>query len=135
VAAVEWQAQEFQARTGVNCNCKLPAKEIDLDQGRSVAVFRIFQEILTNIARHANATSVEVSIKKQDGQLVLKVRDNGKGITKSEINNAHSLGLLGMRERALLLGGEVTFMCVERGSTIIVRIPMTDRRQSVREIG
>jgi len=124
-AAIEWQAQEFQTQTGIRCKFTSSPENITLDQDRSTAIFRIFQETLTNVARHANATRVNVRLKEKADDLILKVRDNGKGITESEISNPKSLGLLGMRERALLFGGEVKISGIQgKGATITVRIPL-----------
>ncbi len=96
-----------------------------LEQDRSTAMFRIFQEILTNVARHADATRVNLSMKQDAGDLVLEVRDNGRGITEAEISDNQSLGLLGMRERALLLGGEISISGIQgKGTEVTVRIPL-----------
>lgn len=124
-AAIEWQAKEFENRTGIKCNMKLPKADIPLDQNRSVAVFRIFQEILTNITRHAQASEVNVILDVQQEDLFLEAKDNGRGIRASEFSNPKSLGLLGMRERTLLLGGEFNIRGVQgKGTTVTVRIPM-----------
>jgi DNA-binding NarL/FixJ family response regulator/signal transduction histidine kinase len=98
VAAIEWQAQDFQKRTGIRCKFIRSAEDISLDQERSTVVFRIFQETITNIARHAKATRVSTRLKKDDGNIMLEVEDNGRGITEEEIHDSKSLGLLGMRE-------------------------------------
>jgi signal transduction histidine kinase len=90
----------------------------------STALFRIFQECLTNITRHAHATKVEAALKLEDGWVTLRVQDNGRGITEAEIANPESLGLLGMKERTALLGGEIVFQCDTKGGTIVIaRIP------------
>lgn len=124
IAAIEWQAREFEKRTGIKCRLKLPSASISLDQNRSIAVFRIFQEILTNVARHSQATEVAVIIEEQNASLLLEARDNGRGIRASEFSNPKSLGLLGMRERALLLGGEVNIRGVQgKGTTVSLRVP------------
>ena len=124
VAAVEWAAEEFQARTGTKCRLSLPDVEIAIDAERATALFRIFQETLTNVARHAHATEVNVRIAKQDGGLTLEVHDNGKGISQEQYATSRSLGILGMRERALLLGGELNICGAPgKGTTVSVRIP------------
>ncbi|MBI3622141.1 MAG: hypothetical protein HY208_08150 [Nitrospirae bacterium] len=126
-AAIEWQAQEFHARTGIACRVVLPPKKVTLDQKRSTAMFRIFQEALINVARHAGATRVGIGLRKKGDALVLEVKDNGKGIAEKEITAVRSLGLLGMRERALVFGGEVAITGVPgRGTTVTVRIPIAD---------
>jgi signal transduction histidine kinase len=123
-AAMQWQAEDFESRTGIQCRLSLPAEEAELDQKRATGVFRIFQETLTNIMRHANATGVNISVRNETEDLVLEVGDNGRGITESEIYDVNSLGLLGMRERALLLGGEFSIRGVKgKGTTVKVRIP------------
>ncbi len=126
MAAVEWAAGEFSARTGTRCRLDLPPDEIVIDQDCATALFRIFQETLTNVARHANATEVRVRLAKEEGKLALEVRDNGKGITEKRLSAKGSLGILGMRERALLVGGEFTITgSAGKGTTVRVRIPET----------
>ena len=126
VPAIEWQAQEFQKRTGIKCKVTSHLPESMLDDDLNTAFFRIFQETLTNIIRHAQAKRVEVLLHQQDSLLCMEVRDNGRGITEAEINNTHSIGLLGMRERASLLGGEVTFEGEPgKGTTVRVGIPLS----------
>jgi signal transduction histidine kinase len=130
VAAIQWQAQEFQNRMGINCRVIIIPKDISVDRDLSTTIFRIFQETLTNVARHARATRVHIKLKKMANNLILEVRDNGKGITKSQISSSKSLGLIGIRERALLWGGEVNFKSVrEEGTTVIVRIPFPGYKQ------
>ena len=124
-AAIEWQAQEFQTQTGIRCRFTSNAEDITLDKVWSTAIFRILQEALTNVARHANATRVNISLREKAGSLILVVRDNGKGITETATFNPKSLGLLGMRERALFLGGEVKIRGTPgKGTKITVRIPL-----------
>ncbi len=106
-AAIEWQARDFQNRTKIYCELAAPFENVQVDIDRAAAVFRIFQEALTNITRHANATRVTVSLVTHDGRLQLKVQDNGNGITENELNNSRSLGLLGMRERASMFEGHL----------------------------
>jgi signal transduction histidine kinase len=96
----------------------------------NTAFFRIFQETLTNIIRHAQATRVEISLRKAGRFLQLQVKDNGRGISEQEMNDTRSIGLLGMRERAALLGGTVQLRGVEgEGTTVTVRIPITRRKE------
>jgi PAS domain S-box-containing protein len=126
VAAVEWAAEEFEARTGTRCEISLPGADLTLDPEHATALFRIFQETLTNVARHANATEVSVRLAKENGDVSLEVRDDGKGISEGQLSAASSLGILGMRERALLLGGELTINGVPgKGTTVRVRMPET----------
>lgn len=124
-AAIEWQAREYQNRTGIQCQVQLETDDLMVDAERSTALFRIFQEILTNVARHARATSVVVTLKASGAHIVLKVTDNGRGITEREKTGAKSLGLLGMRERAFILGGEVSIQGMPgKGTAISVTMPL-----------
>ncbi|MCU7496213.1 MAG: PAS domain S-box protein [Ignavibacteria bacterium] len=124
-AAIEWQAQEFQHRTGITCRIISMPKELELDQNFSTALFRIFQETLTNIARHASASLIEIRLMHEAGNITLVIKDNGRGITEEEILNTKSFGLLGMRERAYLLGGEFTIKGKQgMGTTVTVTIPV-----------
>lgn len=124
--ALEWQANDFQKRTGIPCVVHTNLADRLLDQALSTALFRIFQETLTNVIRHAGATRVNVSLREDHSRVTLEVRDNGRGITKQEISNSKSLGLLGMRERAALLGGTFNITRVPRGSgtQVTVDIPL-----------
>ena len=125
-AAIEWQAQEFQKRTHIQCAVNSELKEPVLDADLNTAFFRIFQETLTNVIRHANATRVEVRVVLEGTHLMLEVKDNGRGISEAEINNTQSIGLLGMRERAALLGGELAIAgAPAQGTTVTVRIPLS----------
>lgn len=125
MAAIEWQAQEFQSSVGIRCSFTSSLGNVTLDQNQSTAIFRILQETLTNVARHANASRVDISLNENAGKLILEVRDNGKGITEREIFTSKSLGLLGMRERALLLGGEVRISGTPgKGTNVSVQIPV-----------
>ncbi len=122
-AAIEWQLQEFQNRTGIKYQLALGSGEIILDTARSTAIFRIFQETLTNVARHANASQVTVRLKKRRGHLILAVNDNGKGITEDQINSPLSLGLIGIRERASPWAGKVSVIGIPgKGTTLSVDI-------------
>jgi signal transduction histidine kinase len=122
--ALEWQANEFEKQTGIRCRVKAAIRETLWDQDLNTAFFRIFQETLTNIIRHARASEVRVCLLDTAGHLVLKVEDNGRGISENEIHNTTSIGLLGMRERAALLGGEVNWRGEPgKGTTVCVRIP------------
>jgi PAS domain S-box-containing protein len=123
-AAIEWQAQQFQTRTGIICHCEGSVENLDLDRERSTAIFRILQEALTNILRHAQATRVEISIRAEADEIVLTVRDNGRGITADDKSRLQSLGLLGMRERAHLIGGAIEIIGVDaQGTLVTVRVP------------
>ena len=117
--AIEWHAQEFQKRTGIVCKVESGFDCSTLDLERSTALFRIFQETLTNICRHAEATRVEVTLTVQGDELVATITDNGKGITDKRLADPLSLGLIGMRERALSFGGEVTIKRLPDGGTSV----------------
>ena len=124
-AAIEWQAEEFQTRTGIKCEITVDPEDIILDKDRSTAIFRIFQETLTNVARHAKATKVKVSLKEKAGKIELKVRDNGKGITEKQMSNPKSFGLIGIKERAYYLDGKVVIKGLQdKGTTLTIRIPL-----------
>jgi PAS domain S-box-containing protein len=128
VEAIEWQALQFRERTGISVELICSMQKVDLDDGAATAVFRILQEALTNIQRHAQATKVRIAARQQSGEFILTVNDNGRGITEIEKSAPQSLGLLGMRERAHLVGGEITITNAERGGTeITVSIPLTER--------
>jgi len=123
--AIEWQSRQFQDRTGIIAHCHSPQDNVDLNQEQSTALFRIFQEALTNILRHAQATRVDVTMVEEAGAFVLAIRDNGRGITEGEKSGPLSIGLLGMRERARLIGGEIDIIGLEgQGTTVTVRLPV-----------
>jgi len=125
VAAIEWEAKEFQGRTGVKCKLKLMSQDAEVDSQIATTIFRIFQEALTNVVRHADATGVDISLKRKANNIVLKVEDNGRGITEEQISDPRSLGLLGMKERAHFHGGEVKIRGIPgKGTTLIVNIPL-----------
>ena len=123
-AAFEWQAREFQRRTGIRCHLNIPAKFVDPDKERSTALFRIFQELLTNVARHANATRVNVTLSESESALALVVEDNGRGIKAKEIESPRSLGFLGLRERVLAFNGTIDVKGDEgKGTKVSVSVP------------
>jgi PAS domain S-box-containing protein len=123
-AAIEWSVQRFARRSGIRCALELPPTDVHVDAGPSTDLFRILQEALTNVARHARATEVNVRLQVTPDELVLDVRDNGRGITDGERDDLHAFGLLGMRERALLWGGDVEFLAFPQGGTSVkVGIP------------
>jgi PAS domain S-box-containing protein len=105
-AAIEWMAKDFQNRTGIGCKVTIQAMDRISDTVRATTIFRIVQEALTNIMRHAAASQVNVSLEKKDDSLIVEVRDNGIGIMEGRIIDSKSLGLIGIRERVLLLGGK-----------------------------
>jgi signal transduction histidine kinase len=126
-AAIEWQAAEFQERTAIRCDVRIEVKETVWDREFNTMCFRIFQETLTNIVRHAKATRVDVRLSQVDHELVLTVRDNGRGISEEEVVHARSIGLIGMRERVAQVGGQVFFFGLpDRGTTVTMRVPMPE---------
>lgn len=130
-AAVEWQLQEFQAHTGLQCELTALVEDIDLAPDGATAVFRIFQETLTNIVRHAQATQVKVQLGADAGWLWLQVQDDGRGITEAELSGSKSFGLLGMRERVALLDGSISIDGAPgQGTTVLVKVPLTPPPQA-----
>ncbi len=124
VAAIEWQIEDFQKRSGIICKADLPGHDIDIDSQRSTAIYRILQEALTNVARHAQAKTVVVTLSDSEADVLLSVKDNGIGIPPNKINSPTSYGLLGIRERLHTFKG----MCIIRsgqdgGTEIMVRVP------------
>lgn len=134
VAAIEWQLDEFKRRTGIQTRLETRFDHVPLDIGRSTAVFRIFQEALANAGVHAQATCVTVHLAMPSGNLVVMLTDNGRGIPPDVAESGQSLGLVGMRERAQLLGGGLVVRPAPAGGTIVtVSVPLDDRRSSPRD--
>jgi len=124
-AGIEWQLEEFQARTAVSTELLADENLANVDEQSSLALFRILQEALTNVARHAQATSVTVRLAREDRTLMMEVMDNGRGFAHDERPSPRSLGLLGMRERAATFGGETVVTSQPgRGTTVYVRLPL-----------
>ncbi len=122
--ALECQIREFETRTGIRCRYSGLRHILVLGPEQSTAVFRIFQEILTNVARHAHASAVEIKVETNSDWLTLHVVDTGTGIDPKHLMDPRSLGLLGMRERAMILGGTVRFSQPPTGGTAVtLRIP------------
>ena len=112
-------------RSGIACELAIAVHDVDIDNERATALFRILQESLTNVARHAGATQVEVSLDRSDDELTLTVRDNGRGFQTADPRKPNSYGLLGLRERAYLLNGSVNIESAPgAGTTIEVHIPL-----------
>jgi signal transduction histidine kinase len=128
VEALEWQAIQFRERTGIQVDLACSIERADLEDRAATAVFRILQEALTNIQRHAQARKVLIAARQEAGELILTIKDNGRGISDDDKSAPQSLGLLGMRERAHLVGGEFNIEGAKAGGTeITVRIPLSDR--------
>jgi signal transduction histidine kinase len=126
-AAIEWQANEFASRTGIDCAVTVPGTDLSLDGDQATEIFRIFQECLTNVMRHAQAKSARVALYEEDGDLVLVVADDGKGFRESDLSD--SLGLLGMKERAQVCGGNLEIASTPgKGTTVTLRVPLRAAR-------
>ena len=123
-SAMEWHLQEYQSRTKIAVQFNTNVERLDLDHDCSMAIFRIFQESLTNVARHAQASKIEIDLKAEPSHLRLSVRDNGRGIKPGEMNTGTTFGILGMQERAHLFGGTVKIDGQQgQGTTVTVFIP------------
>jgi signal transduction histidine kinase len=132
MAAVEWLAQEFQQRTGISCEVSGNYNCDKLDRSRATSLFRIIQEALTNICRHAEATQARVSLEEDGTTLHVSIIDNGKGINETLISNPMSLGLIGMRERVRLFCGDLHIgRLAEGGTSVCVSFPF-ERRKKMR---
>ena len=124
-AALEWAAQQFEQRNRIACKLDLPADMPTLGAGRAAALFRAFQEILTNVSRHAAATIVHVRLTADASAVTLAVNDNGRGITSEQRDDPRALGLLGLRERALEFGGTVEIAGAPgAGTTVCIHLPL-----------
>jgi PAS domain S-box-containing protein len=119
LAAIRWHARQFEVRTGIVTLLDSSFEDIDLTEQQSTAVFRIFEEAMTNVLRHAQATQVDIKLEVKNGELLLTIRDNGRGITEAEKSDRLSLGLLGMRERANLIGGRLDIEGSEGKGTVV----------------
>jgi signal transduction histidine kinase len=126
--AIDWLANDFQERTGIKCSVSIDPEEMSLDADLSFSIYRICQETLTNISRHAEATKVTISLKMSKDKVELVVRDNGKGITQEQLAKPNSYGLLGIRERAYHWGGEALITGRKgQGTTVKVSIPLLSK--------
>ena len=124
-AAIGWHAGDFRKRSGLRCRLSLPPDAPEIESERSTAAFRVFQELLTNVARHAHATRIDVAVLVDSGTLMLTVEDNGKGIDEAAVYSPKSLGLMGMRERVLPFGGGIEIVRVgDKGTRVMVSIPL-----------
>jgi signal transduction histidine kinase len=127
-AAAEWLVRDFQKRTEVACNIRITPDEIAVAPGLATDVFRILQETLTNVARHARAARVEVTLRQQGDMIELHVTDNGVGIAPDRVTSPGSLGLLGIRERLLPYQGALVVEATPGGGTSVrVTIPIEAR--------
>ncbi|MEJ2103849.1 MAG: PAS domain-containing sensor histidine kinase [Ignavibacteriaceae bacterium] len=125
IAAIEWQTEEFEKLTNIKCSLVLPKDEIKLEKNKTTAIFRIFQEALTNIARHSEASKVTISLLNFQSNIILEIQDNGKGITQEQVKDFKSLGIHGMKERAMVFGGQVNIEgFAGKGTMVMVEIPI-----------
>ncbi len=130
--AIEWYTEDFKERTKIECQADLDFEEIDLDPDYSTAIFRIFQEAMTNIARHAEATKVNIKLKNVNGKLEIQISDNGKGIKEEDIYSPNSLGLIGMRERIRPFNGELKLYTPKTGGTTLsVSLPINGHQKTI----
>jgi signal transduction histidine kinase len=126
VKTLQSEAREFEGHTGIRCRLETNLGKAKFDRVGSVAIFRIAQAALTNVARHAHASRATITLMKRNNDLLLTVKDNGKGITKKVVHSHNSLGIIGMRERALALDGTLTLRGSKgKGTTLTVRIPLS----------
>jgi signal transduction histidine kinase len=124
-AAVEWKARDFESHVGIQCQVELPKEELVVSRDVATATFRIVQESLTNVIRHAKASKVTIVLRQESGCLVLEVDDNGCGIPAELLNDPMCIGLAGMRERALLFGGQFAIHSQPgEGTKIEMRLPL-----------
>ena len=132
VPALEWQCQEFEKRTGIVSECHATVSDHNFDRNLATNIFRVYQEALTNIARHSQATIVETFLIEQNGFIYLTIKDNGVGFDLEEVKSKRSLGLVGMRERAMLFQGELVINSAKgKGTEILLKAPMLVRKQEV----
>jgi PAS domain S-box-containing protein len=126
LAAIEWLAEDFSSRCGIGCECFITVQELSLPRDKATAVFRILQESLTNVMRHAQAKRVTVSFIEDEGSYLMEIKDDGRGISEEDLKKSKSFGLLGMKERAMLFGGAVDIESTPgKGTTVSVTIPVS----------
>jgi signal transduction histidine kinase len=125
IEAIQWQSNEFEKRSGIGIEFNSSVTSITLEKKIVTGIFRIFQESLTNIARHADATKVFTTLQKTDDQLVLTIKDNGKGFDILKMHHKKTLGLIGMKERTLMMGGKYVIMSqIGKGTSVLVSVPV-----------
>jgi signal transduction histidine kinase len=135
VAAIEWQVEDVAKRSGLVATTSLPVEDVDLDEGLALPLFRIVQEALTNVIRHAKATSLDVRLQIADQALELIIQDNGRGFPADLLAGSKALGLLGMRERVITFGGTVDFLnALGTGATVRVRVPLATANLTIHPI-
>ena len=123
--AMDWEAKDWQSRTGIDCDLERVRDDLEFPKDLATTVFRVFQEALTNVSRHADATRVEVSLDRSHDNIHLGISDNGHGIAETELDDPHSFGIIGMRERAFLLGGELKIRGTRgKGTEVLLTVPL-----------
>jgi signal transduction histidine kinase len=130
-AAIEFEAAAISRRTGLRCRVSSLPQTCRLEQAQSIAAFRVFQEAMTNIARHADASAVRIHLREARGTFTMDVHDNGRGITKAQTTSPSAIGLLGMREAVQPHGGTISITGRKgRGTRVVVRFPLPRLRRS-----
>ena len=133
--ALREEGRRFQERSGTTCDLKLPPEPLNLSPEAAIAIFRVFQEALTNVARHAHASTVNVVLERTGDQIILQVQDNGGGIPPQALDDPSSLGLVGMAERAAALGGQVAVAPITpQGTRVILQLPSNNSPPSERQL-
>ncbi len=131
-AAMEWHLEHFEEQSGISCTLKTKSIASHYNKDINTSIYRIFQEALTNVMRHSEATKVEIKLYEKNEHLILEILDNGKGITETEKNNNLSLGISGMKERAIMLNGDFLLKKrKERGTQLIVSIPLNNQKENL----
>lgn len=130
VAALEWQSQEFQKRTGIHTDFSTSLADDPYEKATATGIFRVYQESLTNIARHSGASNVNSSLIRKHGNIILTISDNGHGIDKKTLKSPKTLGLLGMQERATMMGGNLQIKSND-GTQIVLTVPVQTRNETV----
>jgi signal transduction histidine kinase len=125
IEAIQWQSREFEKRSGIQIQFNCSVTNITLEKNIAVGLFRIYQESLTNVSRHAEATNVSTTLQRIDTLLVLNITDNGKGFDVTKIHHKKTMGLLGMKERTLMMGGKCILMSeIGKGTSVLVSVPV-----------
>ena len=122
--AIEWLAEDFKRKSGIDCNVSSALETIDIIPSHATEIFRIIQEIFTNVIRHSEANLVNVNIFEKNNSYTIEIKDNGKGIKEADISSPYSFGLMGMHERALLFNGKIDIIGASgSGTRILINIP------------
>lgn len=130
-AAIECQAEDFSSRTGITCRAQCSDEPLDIEERSALGVFRIVQEALTNVAKHANASLVALRLYRNRQHLIVEIRDNGRGISDADLHKPKSFGLRGIRERVRSLHGELSISQGEQGGThIVLSLPLKNNSRT-----